>query len=202
MKLINYFASLDGALVINKYSGIINVLLAACLSVTLIAVFNKDEKIILQPETLGSEAWITKTAASQSYKEAWGLFLAQMSGNITPENVDFIVSRLKPLMSPKVYTGMVDAMYAQAIAIKDDRITVRFEPQSVEYEPETNKVFVFGSSFLKSGAATEVKQSRTFEYEINIRNYAPVILGADNYEGNPKTLQKLASEKKSKGDEK
>lgn len=194
MELKKYAASLDGAIVVNKYSSFLNLILGCAVLLTLFISGNKEEKITFQPVTLGSDAWVTQSKGSQSYMESWGLYLAQLQGNITPKNIDFIIERLKPIMSPKVYTDMVDDMNIQAKNIKDDRVTIRFEPESVLYEPETNRVFVTGQMFQKSGGADERKSVRTFEYEIKIRNYAPVINFSTNYVGNPKTMNELAKD--------
>lgn len=198
MEWKKYAASLDGAIVVNKYSSFLNLILACSLLVTLIISGNKEEKIIITPQTLGSDAWVTQSKGSQSYMESWGLYLAQLQGNITPKNIDFIIERLKPIMSPKVYVDMVDDMHIQAQNIKDDRVTIRFEPETVLYEAETNRVFVTGQMFQKSGNAPEVKSIRTFEYEIRIRNYAPIINFTTNYEGSAKTATELAKDEAKK----
>jgi conjugal transfer pilus assembly protein TraE len=177
----------EGSLTENKWNRIINVGLAAAVLLLTYMVFTKDQIIVFQPETLGSEAWLTKSNSSESYKESWGLFLALLTGNITPANVDFLKDRLKPLLSPAIYSDVIDTMEMQAQDIKNDRISMRFEPRFVEYEKTTDKVFVYGYSFVKGATGNEARKERTYEYKINISNYAPMIIDLNTYEGKPRT---------------
>lgn len=191
MNLKKYLTALDGTAASIKFNSVVNATLAFGLFLLIYAQVTKDQIVALQPVTLGEEAWLSKSAASQSYMEAWGLFLAQLTGNITPENMDFVVKRVKPLLSPKIYNDMVDEMNIQAQSIKDDRVTIRFEPQSVTFEKESGKVFVTGASFMKAAGGVEDKKTRTYEYLITIHNYGPVIESASNYEGLPQTVDIL-----------
>lgn len=193
MKLSKYLTAIDGSAVLIKFNGIINATLVVVVLLLVYAQISRDQIVVVQPVTLGEEAWITKNESSQSYKEAWGLFLAQLTGNITPDNMDFVVKRLKPLLAPQIYGEYVDDMNLQSQAIKDDRVTIRFEPQSVVFEKESGKVFVTGSSFMKATGGVEQKAIRTYEYTISIKNYGPVVESADNYEDVPQTVDILTA---------
>lgn len=187
MKWGDFIKTWEGSLTENKWNRIFNGALAVAVLLLTYMVFTKDQIVVLQPETLGSEAWITKAESSESYKESWGLFFAQMTGNITPANVDFLKDRLKPLLSPAIYSDVIDTLEMQAQNIKNDRITMRFEPRFVEYEKTTDKVFVYGYSFVKGATGNEDRDERTYEYRIRISNYAPMILDLNTYEGKPRT---------------
>jgi conjugal transfer pilus assembly protein TraE len=115
----------------------------------------------------------------------------QLSGNVTPDNVAFIKERLKPLLSPAIYGDVIDSLEEQSLNIKQDRISIRFEPKFVEYEKVSDKVFVYGYSFIKGSADDENRQERTYEYRIKIANYAPMIMDLNTYQGKPKTERVL-----------
>ncbi len=181
----------EGSLEENKWNRIFNGFLAVALLLLTYMVLTKDTIVIIKPETLGSEAWLTKSKSSQSYKESWGLFFAQLSGNVTPDNVAFIKERLKPLLSPAIYGDVIDSLEEQSLNIKQDRISIRFEPKFVEYEKISDKVFVYGYSFIKGSADDENRQERTYEYRIKIANYAPMIMDLNTYQGKPKTERVL-----------
>lgn len=191
MKYTDFFKTWDGAKAENKLHRFSN--LALILVVVLLAglLMGKEETIILQPVTLGVDATITKNKASKSYKEAWGLFFAQMTGNITPDNVGFFKERLKPMLSPQIYIEVIDTIEMQAKDIEDDRITMRFEPRLVEYEMSTDKVFVYGYSFVKGSDGVEDRKERTYEYRLKIDNYAPMIVDLNTYEGKPRSERVL-----------
>lgn len=202
MNTSSFLKTWEGALVENKFNRVFNGFLAVSVLLLAYMTFNKDQIVIVKPETLSSEAWITKDKASQSYKEAWGLFFAQLSGNVTPDNVDFIKERFKPLLSPAIYSEVIDALEIQALGIKKDRITIRFEPRFVEYEASSDMVFVYGYSFIKGSSDTVDRQDRTYEYRIKISNYAPMLIDLNTYQGKPKTervLEQIAANEKKSG---
>ncbi|MGL4985275.1 MAG: hypothetical protein ACRC5N_11345, partial [Plesiomonas sp.] len=87
---------------------------------------------------------------------------------------------------------VIDAVEIQSKQIKDDRVSMRFEPRSIEYEQATNKVFAYGFSFVKgSSTAQEQRAERTYELIIEIANYAPTLQYLETYTGKPKSATML-----------
>lgn len=70
---------------------------------------------------------------------------------------------MEPILAPAIYQEFIDALEIQAQEIQADRITMRFEPRFVEYEETTDKVFVYGHSFVK-GAAFDAKRNVQIEH--------------------------------------
>jgi conjugal transfer pilus assembly protein TraE len=196
MKLDALLTSWSATKTENRLTRMVLLCLATLTLILGVMLSQKDEIIVIKPETLGTEAWLTRADSSQSYIEAWALFFAQLTGNITPQNVTFIKERIKPLLAPKIYNDVVDELERQAIAIREDRISMRFEPRSVEYEKESGKVFVYGESYTKGSGAAESSADRTYEYQIQIRNYAPVVNDIDTYTGRPKTILEIENAEK------
>lgn len=158
-------------------------------------LFTKETTVVVQPWTLTATAQLEKSSANREYKEAWGLALAELLGNITPENVDFVVERLKPLLAPDIYNNTVRNAEEQAIMLKEDRITQSFVPRTVEYEPSTGKVFVKGRSFVTGASSyssereedSGEKSEVTYEFEIQIANYMPIVKSIEVYAGQART---------------
>mgnify|MGYP000681087177 CR=1 FL=1 len=193
MRINTFTKTWNGALAENSWNRVANLLYSVAILLLAIMVFMKDDKVIVQPTGLATEAWISQEAASWSYKEAWGLHLAQLTGNVTPGNVDFLKTWLKPLLSPAIYSDVIDTMEMQSQAITDDRITMRFEPRVVEYEENSDKVFVYGYSFVKGSTGNEDRVERTYEYRLKITNYAPLIVDINTYQGKPRNERVLAN---------
>ncbi len=191
MKYADFFKTWEGSLAENMIHRVTNAALILVVILLLIMVMREEKIIVLKPVTLGVDAWLTKSKSSESYKEAWGLYFALMTGNITPHNVAFFKERLKPMLSPQIYSEVIDAIGMQAKNIKDDRITMRFEPRFVEYEAATDKVFVYGFSYVKGATGKEDRSERTYEYRLIIDNYAPMIIDLNTYEGKPRSEQVL-----------
>ena len=157
---------------------------------------NRPQIVTIKPWTLTVDAQVTRNAASRSYLKSWGFALAQLLGNVTPANVDFIYDRLAPLLDPKIYHRVMDSLDANARTLKEQRIAIRFEPRRVTYEKSTGKVFVTGYSFMREGSSlsNEKRQERTYEFLSKIDNYAPVILSLDTYQGTAGTRDVLEAQ--------
>lgn len=199
MKMDTFLKTWEGSLEENKWNRFANIGLAAAVLLLAYMAFTKDEIVVLKPQTLGAEAWVTKSQSSQSYKESWGLYFAQLTGNVTPSNVDFLKERLSPLLSPAIYGDVIDTLEMQAQSIKDDRVTIRFEPRFVEFEKTSDKVFVYGWAYEKGATGHEEKYERTYEYSIRIYQYAPMIVDLTMYTGKPRTekvLEQLAEKER------
>ena len=120
--------------------------------------------------------------------------VAELMGNITPSNVDFVVERLKPLLDPYIYNDTVRGALEQAQSLKEDRISQSFMPRTVEYEASTNKVFVKGNSYT-TGASNYVngdeekgiRKEMTFEFVIDVNHYLPLFKQISVYSGTART---------------
>lgn len=192
MKFKSYFKTWEGTQNENKWARLFISGLILAVLLQSFFLFNKKEIITIQPFTMQSDEWVTKDGSSDGYKESWGFALAQLIGNVTPASVDFIKDRIDRLLSPAIYNDVMSVLDIQAQEIKNDRVSIRFEPRFVEYESGSNKVFIYGYSFSKGvGRDKEVRSEKTFEFEIEISNYLPVIDYMDTYTGRPRTTKVL-----------
>lgn len=192
MNLKTYLKTWEGTQAENTWSRLVTGILVAAVLVLTIHAFSKETIVTMQPYTLTQDAWISESNASEGYKEAWGLFLASLLGNATPETLAFVKERIKPFLGPGIYQEVINAIEVQSRELIEDRITMRFEPRQVEYEKSTDKVFVYGFSYMKGGNQTEVKSERTYEFELSIGNYAPLLNYMKTYAGRPQTEDVIA----------
>lgn len=163
-------------------------------------LFKKETVVVIEPWTLTADAQLESNHASRNYKEAWALAVAEMLGNITPGNVDFVLERLKPLLAPKIYNNVIRDANEQVVFLKEDRISQTFLPRSVEFEKSTGKVFVKGHAFIQ-GAGTNtgggtsdkpIRNEMTFEFRIRINNYLPIFEDIAVYTGQARTTKVLS----------
>lgn len=186
MKMDKFLTTWQGVLGENKFFRIIFLGLVISLVLVSLNVFKKESVVTIQPYTLTDEAWVSKSSASQSYKEAWGMMLATLTGNVTPATLGFVRERIEPLLSPRIYQEVIEAIEVQAMYIQNDKISIRFEPRRVDYDPRDNKVFVSGDSYLTDPSGETVRDRRTYEYIIDIETYSPVVSYIDTYAGEPR----------------
>ncbi|OAH97068.1 TraE protein [Methylomonas methanica] len=191
MKLSDFLQTWDGHETENRFSRVIIIGLLVVCVITSLAAWRTERSIILVPPTLNNEVEVTRTSASSEFKESWGLFLAELLGNTTPANADFLKTAIEPLLAPDIYRSVLDAMTDQIKAIKMDRVAISFTPRHVDYEAETNKVFVSGELKSQGPSSKPDIKPRTYEFIIAIKNYRPRLEFIDVYPDAPRTVERL-----------
>lgn len=175
----------------NRFSRVAIAGLVIIVLIMTVALTQQKTAVTIIPPTLNNEAEIKASDATQSYKDAWALYLAQLLGNVTPGNVEMLKDAIGPLLAPKIYEDVMRVLNQQADMIQADKITQRFEPRNVIYERDTGKSFVEGYAYTKGSAGDEKRASRVYEFRIEIDRYAPVVSYIDTYSGRPKTQKML-----------
>lgn len=175
------------------------------LSVALIAVLvltqvmlvyglvNKKPVLVLQPPTLADKAELTANAASESYKKAWGLYAGMLLGNVTPARLEFIKTAIEPLLAPDIYHSVMKAIADQATQIRNDRISISYEPTAVSYMRSHDLVFVTGRLTNTGPSGQEDSYQWTYEMRIGVNNYMPEISHLKAYRGGPVTKRQEAN---------
>ena len=197
MKMKDYLKTWEGALSENRFHRLSVAGMLVIMVILLFMALGKSERIVMQPVTLKNEAWVEKSTASREYKESWGLYLALLMGNVTPDKGGFIIERIKPLLSTQIYNDTINALKRQIEDIKENRATFRFEASDVKYERATGKVFVVGMSFERGSAGDESRSKKTFEYKIEVEQYTPKVTWVDTYKGRARTQEHLRRLKQS-----
>jgi conjugal transfer pilus assembly protein TraE len=192
MEFKNFLKSWQGANSENKFHRWLIGIQSVALVVALVGWQSKDRVTVIVPPTLNEKAEISQRAASVGYKKSWGLYVAELLGNITPSNVEFVVESLSSMMTGDTYEKFRTTAALQVEKIKRDGMSVSFEPRSVQYERITDKVFVTGNSVVDAaGVKAPQTFTRVFEVMIDINNGVPTISYIDTYQGQPKTREVL-----------
>ncbi len=162
--------------------------------VLVIAVLKKDTLVTVIPYNLTEQAYMSQSGASSNVKEAWAYMLASEVGNITQKDYSFIQKRLQPLVSPTIYSDFFKKLEEEVKQIKEDKVVITFAPVLVEYEPSSDKVFVFGRGEVTNSLGYTRVTNRTYEMRFRFAQYVPQLTHFTSYEGEPKdarVLQKL-----------
>ena len=202
MRLDRFLETWKGVIAENKFHRVATLVLAVAVLAAVVGLLRRDPVVVLVPPKLSEEVWISSKDAQIEYQKTWGLFLAELLGNVTPGNVEFLADAVSPLLSPKIHAQVIEAIHTQAQYILRDRVSLRFTPRSVVYEPESRKVFVEGYGFISgSGNTEEKKEARTYEFVIDVDRYAPKVTALTVYDGRPKT-EKVLEQEASKAEQK
>ncbi|SET25134.1 TraE/TraK family type IV conjugative transfer system protein [Thorsellia anophelis] len=175
----------------NRYLKVIILFLFTCLILLCIMNFNKEVIVTLVPPNLSHDVTVKKTTASKTYLSSWALYFADLIGNVSPGNVTFIEQAISPMLAPEIYQLVIDVLLMQTQQIQDDNVTLSFQPRQIETEENSDKIFVTGYSFISGLAGKVQRELRTYEFIIQINQYAPTLIWMDTYEGQPKLNSKV-----------
>ena len=97
MNLVRFRQTWQRLVTENRFHrGLLSALLATNL-LTLIALLQAERTVVLVPPILESQVNVARASASQEVKEAWGLFVTELLGNVTPTNAPVLRQTLEPL---------------------------------------------------------------------------------------------------------
>ncbi|PHM72186.1 TraE/TraK family type IV conjugative transfer system protein [Xenorhabdus sp. KJ12.1] len=145
----------------------------AILSATLMS---RSQVVTIVPPNLTQTVWLDENAASAPYMRAWAVYVAQSLGNANPTSVDMVKDAIGPFLDAKIYTEVMKRIDDQIDQIKRDRISLFFTPNRVITDPVAPGVFyVEGSQGLEGIAGKPVIKPMTFQVNVDIKGYRPVI---------------------------
>lgn len=152
-------------------------------------VLSTDTRVVLVPPQLSKEARIGYGSANVSYYKAWGMYVAEMVGNLTPANTHFVVNSLEKLMGPRTFQAIKTGLYAEKDEEIEYHVTTAFDAQGIIWQPLTSTVFITGYLHQISPAGRYTAGGvQTYEMHIQIKEGQPVITQFQDYPGAPHTL--------------
>ena len=193
-----FIASWHGTRVVNKALLIAVVLVAMANVILVMATINEKTVVTIIPPTVDEKVKVGSDFASESYVEAWALYMALSLGNSTPNTVRFIRASIEPLLSPLFYNDVMAALSKQVEDIRESNVSLYFEPRRVVREKETKKVFVHGFSVMEAPTGERKRTERTYEFRFEVRNYMPSLVHIDTYPGPPLTKEEIAKQERMK----
>ena len=99
MKLSEFLATWRGTTLENRVWRIAILLLAVANLVLVGLVGQVERTVVLVPPVLEGEVTIAREYASQEVEESWGLYVAELLGNVSPATVDALTGVLEPLLA-------------------------------------------------------------------------------------------------------
>lgn len=169
-----------------------NVALSIGVVIMALKVVSKEEIVTLIPPTLTKEAKVGMRTANADYLMSFGMYVATLTGNITPKNVLLVSDALGSLVDAKLYTTVRRQLFALANdpAFKDRGGSIYFEPVEVFYDAPTGKVFVQGNQVSVTASGRQNRVPFVYEIQVEVRDRMPVIVSLDKYPGRqPHTLE-------------
>ena len=174
MEIKKFFSTYSGMLLENRlYRWVLILLLVS--NLVLVVLLQSNRTVVLVPPTLEKEANVGARQADRGYLEAWGLFFATLMGNVTPRNIDFVLTNLQRYMAPDIYHEMSQTLVEQARAIKSGAFAMSFTVQELAWDEASRRVQVKGVAMMHGPYGKSQNLTRTYDFAIAVRNFAPVL---------------------------
>lgn len=160
------------------------------------------ERVTLVPPHLDRAVSIGWRSANEDYLKSFGMYAISLIMNVTPKNVTFISDVVAGFIDAPIYPDVRAKMLslAQDPTFRDAAATVAYTPDLVDYERETNKVFVVGNLLTASAGNRQGAKPVVYEVVVEIRAGRPWITSLESYPGRePKTLKWLSEHKQQSG---
>lgn len=164
-----------------------------CLSLTVavilaILTLKGETRIIVVPPTLTDEFWIEKNKVSDKYLEQMAVFIATLTGNLTPRNAEFNVEALLHYMEDSRVVEVKDDLLAQAAFIRKNNISQIYHADSIKTDIDNQMVTIEGEVTRYIGSIKVSQEKMAVHVGFKIRNYGLKVV--DLYVDYPDRMRK------------
>lgn len=173
---------------------LIIVVQVAIIAMLALSHMRSDQMVVFAPSLLDRQTYVTRDQASIEYWEDQSLTVAALLGNVTPGNVDFVLSRLREVVAPEAYRRIIEVATSELTEVRNKSMSILFEAQNVIFDPALNRYFVTGRQHIILASGRRSQQNLTFEMGWRMENYRPQLTHIDTYVGMPRTAASLAAE--------
>jgi len=112
----------------------------------------------------------------------------------TPGNADFVLDSFSGMVTGEIRSIVTEQIAQELDTLKQEKVSSTFEIVRVTYEPESDKVFVTGRNRMTGAGGKSSPTEQTFEFQIDVKQYSPIITQMASYAGMPKIASVLAKE--------
>ncbi|NVP00682.1 hypothetical protein HWA77_10710 [Photobacterium damselae subsp. damselae] len=172
------FNKLKSELYIHRIS---TAILSVCLLMTILALTDKKPIVITESSPLCTSIEYGFSSMSKDGHERLGTMLAHVLGNANPTNVDYVKDTILKMSSSQIYNRVNNIITDQINKLKEDKVTMTFQPDTVQFESGT--VFVTGKATMEGLTGKKTSSIRTFEFIFSVENYSPSMSYIDVYDG-------------------
>lgn len=177
----------------NTFLKTVVILLLIIVTFMVVSLASKSTVVTVSPPNFSKPFEVGKDSASKTYFEAWALSIAELMGNVTSENLPFIIDSLSIYMSPIIAVQMRTQLEEDVFTMKEDGVTITYKPTSILTENETGKIFVTGDATITTTGLAPENTIRTYEFMFNVVNYKPVVTYYNAYNTMARTKEYLAN---------
>lgn len=142
-----------------------NVALVIILALTLMSTRGVEVQThLLPPFPVAEEIVLAQDTFNSAYAEPFGLMIANLVGNVRPENVDSTVRMLSRIMHHDLFDRIRQQLHITAETMKIQGYKLNFRPNNLSFNEDSRTVYVSGD-LTETPVRGEPNTSRT-TYEI------------------------------------
>lgn len=167
---INYKNSiLEKSFLERKYLIIVNIVLGLALVVSAVSLYFKlnNYKIVIVPETLRNEAYITNQSVSNSYIKSFTEHIINLKFNVTPATVSSQYKKLLFLTNKSKYSFFKDYLEKERDTIIKQGISLLFVPLNIEIDDSKLTAHVKGDYKMIIGKKVLMEQSKVYSFNFS-----------------------------------
>ena len=181
-----FFATWRGTAFASRAKDILIVLLLLVMLGQVYVIATQDTVVTMNPPPSADPVQIGQNEASPKYKQLWAIFVAELAGNLTPENADRVRQSLGPFLASDIRNRVMQSINRDIEKIQRDDVTASFSIREVQYDiNDKERVYVTGDTTL-AGVTDDVKRNRrTYVIDVGVTNYQPQITYFNTHSGEP-----------------
>lgn len=162
-------------------------------------IATQSTRMVIVPPYLDKAAKVGFSSADKDYYESFGLYVAELVGNLTPGSAPYVAKALGKLFGPGSYNIVKGKVLASAAEEKADGANFSFTAHRTIWQPATSTVFVEGHLHQINSSGVEVENiPYTFEMRVHIEAGQPVLSSFTDYPGPAHTIAWLLRHQTSK----
>lgn len=151
----------------------------------------------LIPPRLDQQVRVGYASADAAYYKSWGLYVAELVGNISPGNANFVAEALGRLFTSSDAQHVRTQVLAEGHSLQQNGSVMYFKAKELVYDPDTQTVFVTGTQRQISPDGSSLSaQEFTYQMQVKIVQGQPVLTGLTAYPGSAHTKAWLAGHPK------
>ena len=160
-------------------------ILALAVIVMTFATINTKPIVVVQPPNMNEKVQVAADNANKAFKKGYGTYVANILGNLHTGNTSFLLASIEHMLSSRVYHDVREDILANLEHIESERLAVSFDAHEVTFWEDTNRIVVTGLRETRGRSDSVIRETVTYEMEINISNYMPKVTWLKMYEGQP-----------------
>ncbi|MBB1438444.1 TraE/TraK family type IV conjugative transfer system protein [Shewanella sp. SG41-4] len=131
------------------------------------------------------------TWANASFKKGHAIAFAELIGNISKNNINFVKERFLSAATPNLREQFQDEIDRQIAIINARKLKQRFTIDDVYFDEYQDVVWIWGGREITLPGQTPMIKTWTYEFRIAVSSGMPKISYFKQYPGKPNTRQRV-----------